>query len=286
MSGFECCEAGAFGAQFNPIAFQDEVQAQQDAQIKARKIQDGTGGQPGDQPVVGEVTAEKTPAQKMTDETLEALSKELQARQAANGKLTEKDLKEILPKYFPKFEQAVTQADTDFDAKVKSGKAELAKLKPELDRIDAELTPHVEKFVAAAQKVPDDKAEEVDGMLTEYSNKDTTAERKAEIEKALNGAYPGLLDSAKAVDQIVEANKGVLEQEQKIKEGVQVAVIDSFKTRILYAQALQDGGGDASKAQEIMQQAQALQMLIMLGPDMLLEEKKPPAPKQPPMIKI
>lgn len=285
MSRFDVCDGAQQGcATLDLTGFQDELFSERVKLIQAKQGDQPTAEAPEQIPQA-QNGQEKSEAQKTVEATITAIAEELRARKEANGgTIGEADVREILPKYFPKFQEAVTQADTHFGETRTAAVAEMDKLKPELDRIDAQLAPVVEKFVKAAEMVSEADAESVDAKLVELEDPATAPERKAALEKELNGKYPGLVDSNREMNKILEDNKDVITKVEQLRNDLQNATIDSYQARVFYAQALLEGGGDPQAIERIGQELEMLKMLIMVGPDVHFvkpEDVQPPPPKVP-----
>ncbi|HEY9784529.1 MAG TPA: hypothetical protein V6D17_03935 [Candidatus Obscuribacterales bacterium] len=285
MSRFELCEmAGNCEAQMMPVAFQDELNAERE-KLKGSKpgAQSGLEKTAAGEEKSGEQQGERSKAQQIVDQALADIKKELEERKAKNGSLSEKDAQEVLPKYFPKFEEAVKEADTAFDSTRKTAKAEMDKLKPDLEKVVKQMEPHAKKFEEAAKAVPEEKAEAVDEMLAELDDPKLSAKRRGEIKDAL-AAYPDLFDSYEAMNKIAKDNISLIEKVEGLKNGVQKATYDSFMSRQMYINALSAGGGDQQKLEGLAKEAQMLQLLLILGPDVHFQEpqqqeQKPARPK-------
>lgn len=288
MKGFEFCESAMAGeACAVSAAFQQEVEAERQKEVtqKAQATTKVEGAEAKDATAEaqagGTKQVEKSKAIKIAEETLQAIQKDLQQRQKDNGKLEEKDVKEILPKYFPKLEEAVKEADSNFETVIGAAKPEWVKLRPELEQFQQKAEPIAAKFGAAAEKVAEADVEKVGGLIDEYGAKGTSDARKKEIEKDLS-QYPGLLDSYLEMAKLRSDNAAMLDKAQKIQAGVAQAVKESIVVRDLYAEALVDGGGDQTKAEKIAQESQLLQIMLMLGgPSTFLEKEEQQEEKVP-----
>ncbi len=230
----------------------------------------------------------ETPADKAMNEVMTSIQKELADRKAKNGSVGEADLKEVLPKYFPKMKEAISLADTQAAASRKIAADEYVRVKPDLQRFSTEFPKAMERFTNATEKVPDADGEKVDGLLTELTDAKTSAARKAEIRKDL-AKYPDLADSTEALQKMTteaEAKFGKLTQAVK---DMTHGLADGLLHRGFYAQSLQQADGDPKEIERVAREAQAVQQLYIQAvkapgtlymPPEDLQPKKPLPPLQ------
>ncbi len=232
---------------------------------------------------------QQTPAQKLMTETLNAAEKELAARKAKNGSIGEADLKEIMPKYFPKMKEAVALADTQAAAGRKTAAEEYLRVKPDLEKFATDFPKAMERFGKASDAVPEAEGEKVGAMLTELNGEKTSAARKAEIRKDLS-KYPDLAESSEALmkmSNIAEAKFG------KMYQGItdmQTGLTQGLAYRGFYAESLKQSGGDPKELDRVTKEAQAVAQLYvraMQAPQLLFMPPEDLQPRKPlpPVIK-
>lgn len=226
---------------------------------------------------------ESSPAEKLMSETITAARKELAERQAKNGKIEAADLKEIMPKYFPKMKEAITLADTQAAAGRKTAADEYLRVKPDLEKFAVDFPKAFERFGKASNAVPEAEQEKVGTLLGELIEDKASAARKAEIRKELT-KYPDLADSAEALGKMstdAEAKFGKL---YKGVEDMQNGLAQGLAIRGFYLESLNQSGGDAAEIEKVANEAKAVAQIYiraMQAPQTLFMPPEDLQPKKP-----
>lgn len=231
----------------------------------------------------GQAPEQLTPAQKLMNETIKDVQKELAERKAKNGTLGEADFQEILPKYFPKMKEAITLADTTAAAGRKTAADEYLRVKPDLEKFQVDFPKAVERLGQASNAVPETESAKVGGLLSELTDSKTSDERKAEIRKDL-GKYPDLAESAEAFAKLsndAEAKFG------KLYQGItdmQTGLAEGLTFRGFYAKCLSQSSFDTKEIERINKEGEAVAQLYiraMQAPHTLFMPPEDLQPKKP-----
>ncbi|MCC7529282.1 MAG: hypothetical protein IT342_12235 [Candidatus Melainabacteria bacterium] len=226
---------------------------------------------------------ELSPAEKLISETITAARKELAERQAKNGKVDAADLKEVMPKYFPKMKEAITLADTQAAAGRKTAADEYLRVKPDLEKFAVDFPKAFERFGKASNAVTEADGESVGSLLSELVESKTAAARKAEIRKEL-AKYPDLADSAEALNKMstdAEAKFGKL---YKGVEDMQNGLAQGLAIRGFYVESLNQTGADPAEIEKVKNEAKAVAQIYiraMQAPQTLFMPPEDLQPKKP-----
>lgn len=204
----------------------------------------------------------ETPADKLMKEVMAGIQQELTDRKTKNGSVGEADLREVLPKYFPKMKEAITLSDTHAAASRKIAADEYVRVKPDLQKFAEEFPKVTERFSKAAGAVPEADGERVEGLLTELTDAKTAESRRAQIRQDL-AKYPDLAASAEAGTKLTtdaEAKFGKLSQAVK---DMTHGLADGLLHRGFYVQSLQQTGGDAAEIERVTKEAAVIQQLYL-----------------------
>jgi hypothetical protein len=159
----------------------------------------------------------------------------------------------------PKFEGAITLADTTATQTITDVTAELKQLKPDMDKVQAALKPSMDAFGAEFAKVKPEEQPAVAAFLDMYSKLKPDDPKRAEMAEALDGRYPGLIKAVNDIEQAQKDNEPIIKPLREKLEGISgrlaSAMSDRVSTRVAYATALM-AGGDEAKAMEVYEDAQ------------------------------
>lgn len=281
MSKFEMAEkANPEEAVAQPAAFMSEMHQHRDL-LKTAGGTDKVQA-PGDKGPA-EPTVEMSPAAVMMDATMTAAQKEVQERKAKNGTITPEDLKEILPKYFPKMKEAITLSDQTAATARKEAEEAYKVAKPAFETYPTELPKASQRLFAAAQAVPEAERAKVEPVLKEFIDEKATPERKAEIRKEL-AKYPDLIDSIEAVDTLQKDMSAKLEKLSTAVGTMQNSLAESLMMRGMYKGSLEAANGDMAESQRVEKEAAIVQELYkkaMTNPEVLFVDPTDLAPKKP-----
>ena len=264
-------------AGFNPQDLLQTVQGKSERTAQGDMVLVQNGAKPTELP------QEMTPAQKLMNETITAVQKELADRKSKNGTLGEADFQEILPKHFPKMKEAITMADTAAAAGRKTAADEYLRVKPDLEKFAVDFPKAVERFGKASQAVPEADSEKVGGLLSELTDEKTADARKAEIRKDLS-KYPDLADSAEAFTKL---SKDAEAKFSKLYQGVtemQTGLAEGLAFRGFYAQCLNQSSFDTKEIERVNKEGEAVAQLYiraMQAPQTLFMPPEDLQPKKP-----
>ena len=226
---------------------------------------------------------ELSPAEKLMNETMTAAKKELADRAAKNGKIEEADLREIMPKYFPKMKEAITLADNQAVTSRKTAADEYLRVKPDLEKFSVDFPKVLERFGKASDAVPESEEGKVGPLVEELVSDKTTAARKAEIKKEL-GKYPDLADSAEALNKMSTDAEAKFGKMYKAAEDMQSGLAQGLAIRGFYAESLNQAGGDPKEIERVLTEAKAIAQLYvqaMQAPQSLFMPPEDLQPKKP-----
>jgi hypothetical protein len=230
-----------------------------------------------------EAPQEMSPAQKLLSETTTALQKEIADRKLKNGTVTEADLREIVPKYFPKMKEAITLADTAAINGRKLAADEYLRVKPDLEKFADDFPKAVERLGKASNAVPEADAERTAGLLSELTEEKTAEARKAEIRKDLS-KYPDLAESTEA---FVKLSKDAETKFGKLYQGVsemQAGLAEGLAFRGFYLQCLNQSSFDTAEIERVKKEGEAVAQLYvraMQAPQTLFMPPEDLQPKKP-----
>lgn len=226
---------------------------------------------------------EMSPAEKLMSETITAVRKELADRQAKNGKIETADLKEIMPKYFPKMKEAITLADTQAAAGRKTAAEEYLRVRPDLEKFAADFPKAMERFGKASDAVPQADEEKASDLLVELTDAKTADARKADIRKEL-AKYPDLAESAEALHTMSKDAEAKFGKMYKGVEDMQNGLAQGLAIRGFYFESLSQVEGDPAEVERVTNEAKAVAQLYiqaMKAPQTLFMPPEDLQPKKP-----
>jgi|GEM_PF-2585174 len=174
----------------------------------------------------------------------------------------ETDKQQAIKTLGPAFEKSIADTDANFAKAGENLKVEGAKIQPDFDRAMSNLKDTNKKLNDAFSTVPEGDKERVKAVINLWNTEGNSGQLKKALEHEINKT-PNLLQSAKDFQSAQKDAMPVMQKVQELKKTTEEASQDRILSRIIYSQALVEGG-DVDKAKKVYAEGLAIQMGVPL----------------------